>query len=212
MRPPGEGQPPAAVALVTWVPDTGELAGWQVEGVLVANDERLTFHELLVRPRNRDDGAPGAGVTTSVLRAVPLGGLLSAARAALMEGPRQVASWEEAMGQPFATLKAQAEQAAAAVQGTDLKRGRKGFPDDHYRWVALKYLDLQDQGWSKGILEELAEAAGPHLKREYPVARATARDWVATARARGFLTKATQGRAGADPGPNLYKTTNEGES
>lgn len=208
VRPPDEGRPPGTVGLLAWGPESGDLVGWQVEGVLVVTDDRLTIHELLVRPRDLAETAPAGGVTTSVLRAVPLGALLDAGRRALLQAPEQIASWEDSSGQRFESLKAAAERAAAAVRETDLKRGRKGFPDDHYRWVALEYLKLQEEGWSKGILRELAGRAAAHLGRDY-VARETARDWVATARSKGFLSKATQGRAGASPGPNLYTKEND---
>lgn len=201
--------PSGAVGTFAWAPTKGPLIGWQVEGIAAVVDGELVIHELLVKPANLADTAPTGGVTTTVLRSIPLGGLMGALRTAWSEGPAGIASWEATTGESFEAARKQAERAARAVKSTGIKRGRKGYPDDHYRWVALEYLALQREGWSRGILVELAKRATKHLGRDF-VARETVRDWVAEARKRQFLTKATQGRAGANPGPNLYSVNEKG--
>jgi hypothetical protein len=94
-------------------------------------------------------------------------------------------------------------RAARKATPRQRRRGRPAHPDDHYREVAVAYLDLQREGFGKGILLELANREGRRLGR--PVARETARDWVRGARKRGFLTSGHPGRAGAEPGPNLVQ-------
>jgi hypothetical protein len=87
-----------------------------------------------------------------------------------------------------------------AVEAAELpakRPGRTGYPDDHYRRIALAYLSLLEQGEGRGVLKALAAAEGKP--------RETVRDWVRIARKRGFLTEGRQGRAGAQAGPNLYE-------
>lgn len=201
--------PADALGHFAWDPSQGTFHGWKVEGVLSVIRDQLVVHEIRVQPTTAEGTPPGAGLTTTVLRSLPLGGLVAALRAVVEEAPEQVAELERSSGETFEELKKQTQRAARAVRGTGLKRGRKGYPDDHYRWVALEYLALQAEGWSRGILVELAKRATKHLGRDF-VARETVRDWVAEARKRQFLTKATQGRAGAGPGPNLYNLTKKG--
>ena len=59
-----------------------------------------------------------------------------------------------------------------------LRRGRRGYPDDHYRRIALAYLDLQRQGVSRGIQKRLAEQEGRPWQ--------TIRDWLRIATEKGF--------------------------
>jgi hypothetical protein len=68
---------------------------------------------------------------------------------------------------------------------------------------------LQAEGIGRGILKEIAAREAKRLDRH--VARETARDWVRGARERGFLTPGKPGRAGAQPGPNLYRIPSKEE-
>ncbi len=65
--------------------------------------------------------------------------------------------------------------------------GRRGHPDEHYRRVAQRYLELR-----------LAGASNPTttIAKEHFVSRDTAAGWVRGARERGFLSAARRGRAG----------------
>lgn len=72
---------------------------------------------------------------------------------------------------------------------------RPPIPAQHYRRIAIRYLQLISQGARNGILHTIAE--------EENVAYHTARDWVAKARELKFLSDGRQGIAGATPGPNL---------
>lgn len=74
-------------------------------------------------------------------------------------------------------------------------RSRPPVPAQHYRRIAIRYLQLISQGARNGILYTIANEEG--------VAYHTARDWVAKARELKFLSDGRQGVAGATPGPNL---------
>jgi hypothetical protein len=91
----------------------------------------------------------------------------------------------------------QVRRLAEAARELPLNRGRKGYPDDHYRRIALAYIDDVRAHGSRGVLARLASAEN--------VSRATIRDWVRRARELGFLAPTKQGRAEATPGPNLHR-------
>ena len=145
------------------------------------------------------------GITSDLLRAVKLGPLLQGLRRALQQHPDMLARRERyaetvgdeslrpAPGEPQMALLAAAD---AAVEVP--RRGRRGYGDAFYRTVARQYLRLQEAGWRRGILNELARI------NDRP--RDTVNTWVQEATRRGFLTPGTPGRAGRDPGPNLDPT------
>ncbi|MEX1263549.1 MAG: hypothetical protein WEE66_06375 [Actinomycetota bacterium] len=82
-----------------------------------------------------------------------------------------------------------------------VKRGRKGYGDDFYRWIARTYLDLS--GTDGSIFAELADAAFKEGIVKYPPIPATAKKWAWEARRRQFLGAATRGRRSTTPGPRL---------
>ncbi len=82
-----------------------------------------------------------------------------------------------------------------AASATPLKRGRAGYPAEHYRRIARAYLTLVQGESSKHAMQRLAEAENRPVE--------TVRTWVARARRDGFLSRTRQGLAGAEPGPNL---------
>lgn len=159
---------------------------WAVRGRLRVVDgqlvlEHLTFH------------SPPPGVTSGMLRQLPLGLILAAARRQL-EQLGHAANMTDAPVNDFTTA---ARELAQQVDPAQMRRGRHGYPDDFYRRIAFAYLALQEQRESaRGLLDDLAEAENKP--------RETIRDWVREARTRGFLSPTTRGRAGASPGPKLY--------
>ena len=98
-------------------------------------------------------------------------------------------SFEQAIGTPMKIV------AAAKEAETPRRRGRPGLPDDHYKRIALEYLELFAAGYRRGILDELA------CRHKRP--KQTVRDWVHRARELDYLTKGKQGRAGAKRGHRL---------
>jgi hypothetical protein len=95
----------------------------------------------------------------------------------------------------------QVRRLAEAARELPLNRGRHGYPADHYRRIAIAYIDEVKAHGGRGVLGRLASAEN--------VSRATIRDWVKRARELGFLAPTKQGRAEATPGPNLYRKENE---
>lgn len=95
----------------------------------------------------------------------------------------------------------QVRRLAEAARELPLNRGRKGYPADHYRRIALAYIDEARAHGSRGVLARLASAES--------VSRPTIRDWVKRARELGFLAPTKQGRAEATPGPNLNRKEKE---
>jgi hypothetical protein len=187
---------------------------WCARAFLAADQDRhLAIARLELWPSSTTIvgmGAPvPAGINGDTMRHLPLGRWLAEAFGQLTDAEflaRTGSGYDpllEAMGHTDTSAEriAWARQVADAVQAVPLRRrGRRGYPDDHYRRIALAYLDLQQQGVSRGIQHRLAEQ-----ERKQPE---TIRDWLHIATKKGFLTPGKQGRAGGrHAGPNLYPVT-----
>lgn len=146
--------------------------------------------------------------------------MAAAARVGLTKAVRNLASstdddtppgWYAMYGGRGGKVQAQdidrARRLTKAASIEQLKRGRTGYPDDHYRRIALAYLDLLAMGNRRGILNKLAEQETNRLARYVP--RETVRTWVRRARELQFLTAGEPGRAGAEPGPRLRMTSSK---
>jgi hypothetical protein len=198
-----------------WTEDAGGLrcdfeflhgggAEWDVLGVARVIDGQVRMAELTVRPSmfvtsedfehsirdRRPDEYPPAGVTSDVLRDVKVGKLLESLR-------------RELAGVSVTELTdVERKWAAAAAEAVELKRGRDGYPDEHFRRIALSYLKLRNDGLTNGIAAALAE------QEDRPAA--TVRDWIREAERRGFLTAASKGRGGTrTAGPSLTDETGD---
>lgn len=175
--------------------------GWDLAGAVRFVGGRMVVTELTFTPsefikqgrevrRRRPDEFPLDGVNSDVLRHPKMGELVALLRKELSNTAADRtdldAKWKEA--------------ATAAVE---LKRGRGGYPDEHFLGLAVRYLQLRDAGLTNGITGELAD--------EYDRPEATIRDWIRQAERRGFLTEAAQGRGGTrEAGPRLTDKTGEG--
>lgn len=145
---------------------------------------------------------PTGGATTSTARRLPLARWLAVAHARLPEMGDWLDKGKLPSGAPTRIMPQHVKRArrlADLARGAELQRGRKGYPPDHYRRIAFEYLDLQAQGVGRGIQKRLAEQQDPPRQWQ------TIRDWLARATEFGFLTPGTPGRAGRNPGPNLYR-------
>jgi hypothetical protein len=94
------------------------------------------------------------------------------------------------------------------------KKGRKGLGDAHYRKIAMLYLEIYNQGVTKGILKAIAarldeEHADAGTVTRPKTSPATVRDWVNRARELEFLSEGKSGRAGAAPGSRLAEATSQ---
>jgi hypothetical protein len=87
-------------------------------------------------------------------------------------------------------------------KGENPRPGRRAKPTEHYRRIALRYLELLKQG-QRHVLKALAAEESEREGRAVP--RETVRDWVRKATKLGYLTPGIQGRASARPGPELYR-------
>ena len=167
----------------------------------------------LVRVDIATSGGTGT-IGSETLRDVEVSKMTTAARALLAHAVRDLVLPEGAEPPPgwYAIFAGRggsvrpedierARRHARAAGRRPLKRGRAGYPDDHYRAVAFGYLDLLGKGVTRGILPALAERESKRLGRH--VAVETVRTWVNIARKREFLTGGENGKAGAMAGPRL---------
>jgi hypothetical protein len=172
---------------------------WVMHGILRRSKRGL----LVVSELDIEPNLPGgAEVTGTVLRGVRLTPIRQKAVAAL--GGIALAREAAAAAGLFNVSKEDAERArraAAEAEGQPLNRGRKGYPQNHYRRIALRYLDLIGEG-RRDVLVALAAEESKRQGRKVP--RETIRDWVRKATTLEFLTPGKQGRADARPGPKLY--------
>lgn len=168
---------------------------WWVHGDWVnARDARTGaevsghFRTLTIEPwdgRRRD-----LAVTSSVMRQLPVGRWLNAARSESIESLRFMLD-----GLPTESIgAARGRESIENLRRQPDRPGRRGYPPEHWVQVALRYLELDRRG-VRAISSQLAE--------EHAVPVQTAKDWVSQARRRGYLTPARAGRAGGDPGPTL---------
>jgi len=178
---------------------------WSCAGILEAVDGQLVLRELLIRPAG--PSTAHLGITGDVLRGLPLGRWLAECYSELVQLPEAYETGIWPSGVPVAPDRAAAARMRRALaELRDTKgshRGSRGYGRDFYRQVALAYLDLQKEGYARGILVAIAEQYTRELGRY--VARETARDWVRKATELEFLTPGTPGRAGRGPGARLYE-------
>jgi hypothetical protein len=163
---------------------------WNLSGSVAATAGRLVISRMSLEPR---DEVPTSGLTTPVAR-VPLGALLNRVSSLIRGAPAMVKEWERQVG-PVSTPMKDAIAKAIDAPGPERRRGNRDLGDDHYREIAREYLELLDEGVTKGILKRIADA--------HHVAPERARDWVREARNRHFLSAGTPGSAGALPGSAL---------
>lgn len=154
----------------------------------------LTLQRVDVYPADHEirDGrphvrtVPAGGVTSSVLRAVPLAALLQELHAFRMSDGRSFIEW------------------STGVAPTDFKRrprpGRAGRDDLDYARLARLYLELAET--SRTPVADLASSEG--------YGRQTIADLLAEARRRGLLESAGRGRRGGRLTPRAAELLAEG--
>ena len=166
--------------------------------VRLTDDKKLALVQVTV-----ELALPGGGVNSETMRSIHWSEILAAVEYLIQTRPQ----WLElvahlGLAKPTDELRASSRETAAAIESvTPQKPGRPRRSDDLYRWVALNYLQLQEQGFGRGILDELATKAS--IREKSIVPRDTVRAWVRSCRKYGWLEGGTQGRAGARPGPRL---------
>lgn len=182
---------------------------WRVTGWLATDaDGALVVRRVVVAPWIALPGRkppPGYDVTTTVLRGIHIALIRDRAARQLREWSVDLAvadqvGWPTPSADEREMIELGAEKATGPVSGP----GRRGFGDDFYRRLALRYLALQDERdrtnrGRRGLVRELAA--------EFDLTPTQARDAVATARELGWLEPGSPGRAGAEPGPRLREET-----
>jgi hypothetical protein len=155
-----------------------------------------------------------SNVTSDTLRSVKVGDIRNAIVEHLrssgspgMDGWAALAAMHRAAGRPIPEHLASAEQRSsellAYLRRTAPRRGPSTTPEDHLREVAIAYLAAVERDPGKPIAL-IAEGLGRP--------RNTVADWVRKARQRGWLTAATPGKAGAQPGQRLVAWRNQQEN
>ena len=183
-----------------------ELGDWVVVGEVKPIEGRLAITRLEVNFNSFEDGErrafPPGGIKTTTLRSIPFDEIHREVRDWLRELPE----WDrvgELLRMRVSQERATTHEATAGVATAARRRTRRGYPEEHYRRIAMRLLELQDQGWGRGINIELARLEN--------VSRETIRDWISGARKRGFLGPGVRGRSGAVPGPRLSETPDDEE-
>jgi hypothetical protein len=155
-------------------------------------------------PVDADD--PPALITSDILRRIPLGGIIARVERDLPddswrnEGIRHVPGDDRLFPDDLSDDQRRALENTRTL--TARRRGRPELSDELLIDVAQAYLDEARLG--PGLTRRLAE----RFDRPEP----TIRDWITTARRRGFLGPTAPGRRGATPGPNLPSRTQHDES
>ena len=150
---------------------------------------RLTIIHLEVEPWAFGQ----ASIGTDALRQLPLGRWLTQAHSLLRDETLWLRTGE--LGKSPKGREMAAKLAKSNLDAEPPHQGRRGYPATFYRDVALRYLELQEQGVSRGVQKQIA--------KERDVPWQTARDWISKSTRLKFLSPGTPGRAGRRPGPNL---------
>jgi len=184
-RTPDDGDP----IIVARSPD----GAWRVLLHLWLTESEFFVRDIAIRPWDNQSRPVG----TDVLRRLPLGRWATMAHGWLAEYAQKGIDTGRGTDQLRRLARAKVTPAA----------GRRGFGKDFYRRLALEYLELQAEGVSRGIRVELARRESRRQDRK--VTPTNIRDALNKATELGFLMPGTPGRAGRQPGPNLYSDDNK---
>ncbi len=169
--------------------------GWEVLGDFDDRTDRPVISCVTVRPipdgvAQGVDPLPEDGVTSAVLRGIPLNAVHLALDAV-------ISGSNHADMAPRANAHSPAEEGEA--NGTVARTGRPRRDPDKLRGFAERYLVEVREG--SGVYERLA--------RLYDFAPETARTWTKAARREGWLSPGRPGLRTATPGPRLMQAREE---
>jgi hypothetical protein len=139
-------------------------------------------------------------VTGNALRRLPIATIRDRANAQLRQRPDYLDALD-IFGRVTPAERQRARRAAVAAKKLPLTRGRKGYPEAHYRRIALRAVEIFDPDRKDGGRRDVLNALAEEEKKPY----STVRDWISRARGLGYLVPAKQGRTDFRPGPNLYR-------
>lgn len=188
----------AIAALEQALPD-----GWVARWVLAEQGGGLVVRSLTVEPEGRT--TPTGGVTANRLRTLSPAGVLSHLHALALEAARVAQRNPDQLSPGALALVVRqglARQRIPERQPPAPPSGRPALPDEFLVAVALAYVEESAAG--AGVYVRLSKRLGRLRGTRRRVPDATIKDWIRTARARGFLAPAgKQGRRGGEPGPRL---------
>ena len=140
-------------------------------------------------------------VTSNALRGLPIARIRDRANAQLRQRDDGYLDAIAIVGRVTSAERQRARRAATAAKKLPLTRGRKGYPDEHYRRIALRAVEIFNPDREDGGRRDVLNALSDQEDKPY----STVRDWISRARELGYLVPAKQGRTDFRPGPNLYR-------
>lgn len=182
---------------------------WAVTGHFGESDRGVIIRDLCVMPVEDMDwvderdpdllGIPEGGLTTRVLRQIPLGAVYGTLRTILTstEEDPDFGWMHSLMAHPDAeALRQCVEHLKAVGIGSSLapRVHRDANRPALLRDVAIAYIDAADQ-----------PGAHQRLAKQFGKSTATVRDWIHQAREQGWLAPGAKGRRGAMPGYRLIE-------
>jgi len=176
---------------------------WLVDGF-----KELVIADLRIAPNAELADWLGAGRTAGIssteLRKIRTVKLLDDIKSAIAQQPALLAMVEQEGATVPAAWKERSSWVAEVVDNTDLKRGRRGFPESFYRMIAGQYLAILAQGDTKRIKERLALAETE--RRGRPVSASDIKAYLARCKELDLLVFKGRGQVGARPGPRWNQT------
>jgi hypothetical protein len=134
------------------------------------------------------------------MRDINFGTIRTAGLARLRERASAIRLLEGSTSAAFDSYRDSVVGAGHKATGSPTRGPHGGYPAEHYRGIARRYLELVRLGRRdvlKALCEEWSEVLGESVKRE------RMRGWLRTATQIGFLAPGQRGKAGRQPGPNL---------
>jgi hypothetical protein len=137
---------------------------------------------------------PDGGITSGLLRKLPLGIVFAGVQALMQEQPDSPELKEllDDIASTMPDFNAAIEETAGADSSKRRKGGRPGMPDEYLREVALAYLELSGQRGAHALLSKRFNRSPDAIKES-----------IRAARRAGWLAPGQAGRRGAYPGPRL---------
>ncbi len=177
----------------------------------------LIVSSIEIRPNSDDEKgyyAPDDGITPAILRAIRPEAIIAIALRTLhgeadyWEGTRAHDGKRPPEQRRYSQFVERHRELRVAVEHLDEREprahrgGRPPRGDDHYRELALRCLALFSAGEGAGIHMRLAEHYGRRDR--------TIKDWIRTARHKGWLARGKSGRVHFAPGPKLIAERERG--
>jgi hypothetical protein len=198
---------------------------WMVSGTIAHSEGALQVYSISMEPRPARGGSgavtPASGISGRVLNGVKPVEIVKEVQRALERLPKAVDSWDaywdswasfwqtRGLDQPPSAraLRSEVVKLRRRVQGAPLRLGRKGYPESLYRALAdahVKACRMIDEGHPAHVMELTADLFVEIFGEPYPATASGMKDAIRKAQTLGFLTPATNGKAGRTYGPKFF--------